>query len=104
MAMMKKTTTTMSGDPMKRAIKKSYRIEDRGALPGGGVSIKAQNKAMGVIQKAEAKVKKNEQKVMNRVAKIEKRGALPGGGVSIKSQNKQLRVYERAVKKGKISR
>ena len=57
MAMMKKTTTTMSGDPMKRAIKKSYRIEDRGALPGGGVSIKSQNKQLRVYERAVKKGK-----------------------------------------------
>ena len=102
--MMKKTTTTMSGDPMKRAINKASRIEKRGATPTGGVSVKAQAKAVRVYERAQDKVKKRADKVINRLGKIEKRGATPTGGVSLKAQQKAVNVYERAVKKGKISR
>jgi hypothetical protein len=56
MAMMKKTTT-MSGDPMKRAINKASRIEKRGATPTGGVSMKAQQKAVNVYERAVKKGK-----------------------------------------------
>jgi hypothetical protein len=105
MAMMKKTTTTtMSGDPMKRAINKASRIEKRGATPTGGVSLKAQSKAQSVIEKAGVKVKNKAANTINRISKIEKRGATPTGGVSLKAQAKAANVYERAVKKGKIAR
>jgi hypothetical protein len=42
---------------MKRAINKASRIEDRGALPGGGVSIKSQNKQLRVYERAVKKGK-----------------------------------------------
>ena len=103
---MKDTTSkaTMSGDPMKKAVNKASRIEKRGATPTGGVSLKAQSKAQGVIENAQGKVKKSADKVINRISKIENRGATPTGGVSIKAQAKAANVYERAIKKGKISR
>ena len=106
MAMMKNTTNkaSMSGDPMKKAVIKASKIEKRGATPTGGVAIKSQIKAQGVIEKAQDKVKKRADKVINRLGKIEKRGVTPTGGVSTKAQIKAMNVYERAVKKGKIAR
>jgi hypothetical protein len=95
---------TMSGDPMKKAVRKASRIEKRGATPTGGVSLKAQSKAQSVIEKAGGKVKKKAANTINRISKIEKRGATPTGGVSLKAQAKAANVYERAVKKGKIAR
>ena len=104
--MMKNTINkaTMSGDPMKKAVRKASRIEKRGATPTGGVAIKSQIKAQSVIEKGRAKVKKRADKVITRISKIEKRGATPTGGVSSKAQAKAVNVYERAVKKGKIAR
>jgi len=102
-----KTTTgkaSMSGDPMKKAVRKASRIEQRGATPTGGVSLKAQSKAQGVIENAQDKVKNRADKVINRISKIEQRGATPTGGVSLKAQAKAANVYERSIKKGKISR